>query len=88
MKRIALDSLPTNRRHLLTALWAHRNEWQTLEVFERATKLSRTTTERNLKDLYNLKAVKRGKQKGKTKRPYVYRLSTEFLNYCTNIGGI
>ncbi len=86
MRRIALDSLPTNRRCLLLKLCRYGEQSQPLEVFQQDTKLSRTTVRRNLDDLHALGAVTRGKQKRKTKPFDVYRLSESFLDYCRNVG--
>lgn len=89
MKRIALDSLPTNRRHILKAL-SDQESPQEIKTFEQATGLSKTSVKRLLEDLRSLKVVKRHKLKNvsKTKPPMGYVLSKQFQAYCRNIGGI
>lgn len=96
MKRIALDSLPSNRRRLLKALWDLRAKDRTLDVIEKKTGLAKTTTKRVLDDFRVLKVVKRKKKKvtvkiadktTKTTRDY-FQLTETFMNYCKNIGGI
>jgi hypothetical protein len=97
MKRIALDSLPTNRRHLLWVLWEHRAKAEPLEIFARkVSRISKTTVRRELDNLTELNAVKReqrqvtlhsGHKMVKTMKT-VYQLTDTFAAYCENIGGI
>ncbi len=62
MKRIALDSLPTNRRHLLAVLWDHRKHSEPLETFSsKVSRIAKTTVGRELENLSELKAVARVK---------------------------
>jgi hypothetical protein len=92
MKRIALDSLPTNRRHMVKALWDLRGAPASIEAFEVATGLAKTTTRRVIEDLCALGAV-HGQQtphtiKGKIIRINEYQWSDDFAKYCQQIGGI
>ena len=92
MKRIALDSLPTNRRHLVKALWDRRKLLRPLEVFENATGLAKTTTRRGINDLRALGVVlqRKGQVAGKsnkTKKDF-FVLTKTFREYCENVGGI
>jgi hypothetical protein len=104
MKRIALDSLPSNRRLLLEALYEHREMMQPLETFAAAvSRISRNTVRRELENLAELGAVEREKRgvavhTGKTKSDGTqknikttqafYRLSVNFAGYCDNVGGV
>jgi hypothetical protein len=85
MKRIALDSLPTNRRHLLSALWDNSNGAEPLEVFaKKLSRLSKNSVRKELENLGQLGAVRRlsvGNQNH-------YCLAQKFKAYCRNIGGI
>jgi len=92
MKRIALDSLPTNRRHLIKALWDHRDSSEPVETFEKATGLAKTTTRRGITDLRALGVVTEVKRReagksNKTTRSY-YQLSDNIRQSCTNVGGV
>jgi hypothetical protein len=64
MKRVALDSLPTNRRLLLTAL--HEcppgGSWPLAAFAAKVSRVSKTTVSRELENLAELGAVKRTKQ--------------------------
>lgn len=104
MKRIALDSLPTNRRLLLTALWQHEENPQPLETFaSKVSRISKNTVRRELDNLTELGVVKRNKQQvtlnsGKPKvdgtqkevktMKVYYQLDPIFAGYCKNVGGI
>jgi hypothetical protein len=104
MKRIALDSLPTNRRYLLAALWELRSEPRPLDEFARRVPLIASTTVRreldNLGALGTVVSEKRqvATQSGKTKADGMvkvvktakvhYRLSPDFLGTCERVGGI
>lgn len=96
MKRIALDSLPTNRKHLLFALWDYREKPQPLSVFQnKLSMMSKTTVKRELNNLFQLKAVtrktkqvpimKNDKETGKTRKDF-YQLTEVFIEYGENIG--
>jgi hypothetical protein len=94
MKRIALDSLPTNRRHLLHALWeCKRNMLYSLEHFSgKVSRIAKGTVRRELENLAELGAVKRAKtrvpgNKNQTTK-VLYRLTDEFVGYCEKVGGI
>jgi hypothetical protein len=85
MKRVALDSLPTNRRRLLAALWAQGRDWASLDVFTQQLSLaSRTTVTRELKNLAALGAVETEKEGTKD----TFRLSETYYQYCQNVGGV
>jgi hypothetical protein len=92
MKRIALDSLPTNRFRIIKALWEYRDHARLVETFEAATGLARTTTKRVLDDLNALGAViKTTKRVSGTKNATnksFYALSPAFKTYCANVEGI
>ena len=97
MKRIALDSLPTNRRHLLSALWKFRKQPLELEKFTKETGLAPTTARRGLNDLCVLGVVvqtmrqitaARIKTKKYTTQKAFYQLSEQFREYGSNVGGI
>ncbi len=98
MKRIALDSLPTNRRQLLTALWEHRTKPEPLTVLQAAvSRLAPTTIRRELDNLYQLGVVtktkervlkKKGLKKANETTKDQFQLTNQFLEYCENIGGI
>jgi hypothetical protein len=61
MKRIALDSLPTNRRHLLSALWdCGDRKAKALDYFTRkVSRIAKNTVRRELENLSELGAVQR-----------------------------
>jgi hypothetical protein len=97
MKRIALDSLPTNRRHLLSALWDTVGRPEALDAFaKKVSRIAKTTVRRELENLAELGAVRRtsgqvavtvGRGAVKTTKTF-YRLTEDFVRYCKNIGGI
>ncbi len=96
MKRVALDSIPTNRRHLLFVLWQNRANPEPLDTFTRAvSRISSSTVRRELENLSELGAVDRSsvqvsielKKTIKTIRTH-YRLSDKFLHICERVGGV
>jgi hypothetical protein len=98
MKRIALDSLPTNRRLLLLALWEFRAQPKPLGTFQQqVSRLAPTTIRRELDNLFQLNVVSRiktqvpvtiGEKKiGATTKDF-FQLSKTFAGFCKNIGGI
>src|SRR5262249_3922402 len=104
MKRIALDSLPSNRRLLLAVLYRHKDEEKPAETFTQAvSRVSQKTIERELNNLAELGAVRRikrqvtksiskakadGTQMKVTTTKTFYRLSSRLAQYCDNIGGV
>jgi hypothetical protein len=104
MRRVAFDSLPTNRRLLLGALYENRGGDEPLETFTRvASRIAKTTVRRELENLAELGAVDREKRQvvaasGKKKADGTYkevktmkdyyRLSADFAGYCESVGGI
>jgi len=98
MKRIALDSLPTNRRQLLAVLWAHRAKPEPLQTFQdKVSRLAKNTIRRELDNLFQLGVVTRsqiqrsitiGKKPAGATRKDVFHLSKTFTRYCENVGGI
>ena len=93
MKKIALDSLPTNRRLLLGALWEFRETPQPLWVFaERVSRISSNTVRKELENLAELGVVERVRQsvvmpKTTTTR-HLYKLSEAFEGHCGRVGGV
>lgn len=85
MKRVAFDSLPTNRRAILAALWKCRVVPHPLADFEKmVTTVSKTTVQRLIEDLYRLDVLNKT-TKGRTNH---YKLKLKFREYFRNIGGI
>lgn len=98
MKRIALDSLPTNRRQLLASLWQRRKRSEPLKVFQSdVCRLAPTTIRRELDNLFQLDVVSREKRRvssfksdkktGETTKD-TFQLTQTFIQYCQNVGGI
>jgi hypothetical protein len=93
MKRIALDSLPSNRRLLLAALWKYKDQAQTLDIFtSMVSRISDSTVRRELNNLCELGAVKleyrQVPSKNNTVTKAFFQLSADFIRYCQNVGGI
>ena len=93
MKRVALDSLPTNRRLILKALWECRDSAEAISTFQtKIQSVSPSTVKRMLDDLFRLGAVERQVKKEAKPRPgrssYVFKLSKTFKGYLENIGGL
>jgi hypothetical protein len=87
MKRIALDSLPANRREILNLLWQHGEIEKPVEVFSQTiSRLSKTTLRREIENLAELGAVLRIKKEGETTT--YYRLHERYQEYCKSIGGL
>jgi hypothetical protein len=85
MKRIALDSLPSNRRLLVTALWQNRQQARELGTFAAAvSRVSQSTLRVELDNLTELGAVVRSK----VGKAYDYQLAPSFQEYGRNIGGL
>jgi hypothetical protein len=94
-KRVGLDSLPTNRRRLLAALWEHRKGEEPLAMFRKVLPLAgENTVRRELDNLAALGAVRKAAKMlptgvGGGKAPKtVYRLSPYFRRSCRRIGGV
>jgi len=92
MKRVALDSLPSNRLKMLQAAWEHRAKPEQVEVFEDTTGLSRTTARRVIEDYCELGVITRKRKvierREKKIRVVVYQLTEEFRTHCKNVGGV
>ena len=88
MKRIAMDSLPTNRRNVLTKLWEYRASFEPLNTFQDLQGVSPSTVRRMIKDFVELKVVRRRKKKVKKVFLHEFRLSRKFIKYLENLGGI
>ena len=104
MKRIALDSLPTNRRLLLAALYECGETAMPLSEFTgKISRVSKKTVERELENLAELEVVERekkqvifltvkpkadGESKGVKTMKTHYRLSKKFREYCEDVGGV
>jgi hypothetical protein len=98
LKRIALDSLPTNRRVLLVALWRVQvgpKQAQPLEYFaSRVSRLSEKTVRRELDNLVELGAVERetrqvpGQLRGQKTNKTFYQLAEQFRRGGANVGGL
>lgn len=91
MRRVALDSLPSNRRELLALLWANRNIGRGWELFSAAIpRLSKSTIKRELENLAYLGAVTKGAAPTVSGRgtTVTYQLAPGFTKSCAQIDGI
>lgn len=87
MRKVVMDSLPTNRRITLEALWQHRAAYCEIDTIMEASGLPLTTQRRVLDDFARLKIVNRKKLEGHTKKPFGYRLKQLFREYLDKVGG-
>jgi hypothetical protein len=99
MRRIALDSLPSNRRRLLAELWACREEPLTVDGYaDQIAGVSKTTVRRELHNLVELGAVSGrmrevtvlvgGKEFAGAPNGYVYELAKGFRRSAEIVGGL
>jgi hypothetical protein len=86
MKRVALDSLPSNRLMLLRAMWEDKDKvGRMLEHFTaKISGLSKSAVRRELENLCELGVATRSS----VGAIVFYRLSKEFASYFGNVGGI
>jgi hypothetical protein len=98
MKQVALDSLPGNRRALLSALWDNHQTWQPLDTFQKClATVCRNTVETELKNLAALGVVNQevrqvtvptANNHTVVTTKTLYRLSGAFAGYCQNVAGV